>query len=148
MKILICYKTKGGATEKYAKWMAEALKADIKTYAELGRRFDFSAYDTVIVSSGTYMGLMPLNRFLKRNWKRLVDNKVVAVAVGAAPAEDNWSTWSYNRIPHKIREKIQYFKIMGEDPEGARKLQGSKYVSKVKKENIKEILAYLKKELI
>lgn len=140
MKSLICYKTKGGATKKYAEWIAEDLNSDILTFSDV-KKETFDNYDLVIVSSGTYAGLMPLNRFLKRHWKRLENKRVVVVAVGAAPADDPWSLRSYNRIPEKIRGKIKYFKLMGEDPEMSRPKD---YVPKVKKENIKPVLAAIK----
>lgn len=141
MKTLICYKTRGGATARYAEMLSKELEADVKQFSEVKKEC-FEDYDTIIVSSGTYAGLMPLTRFLKKYWKNLEPKKVVVVAVGAAPTDDPWSDFSYKRIPQKIREKIQYYKIMGEDPEAARPKD---YVSKVKKENLKPILAYLQK---
>lgn len=141
MKTLICYKTKHGATEQYAKWIAEATKGKLKRFDEIDRKFDFSPYDQIVVSSGTYASLMPLNRFLKRQWKKLEGKKVVVVAVGAAPADDSWSLRSYNYIPKNIQAKVKYFKIMGEVPENARPKD---YKTQVKKENLKEILDILK----
>ena len=76
MKSLICYKTKHGATEKYMHWLADAINAELKTFDEIDRKDNFSDYDVLVVSSGTYAGLMPLNRFLKRHWKNLEDKKV------------------------------------------------------------------------
>ncbi len=141
MKTLITYKTKGGATKKYMEWLAKDLDADIMTYDQVGRKFDFDKYNTIIVSSGTYMGLMPLNRFLKKNWKKLKGKQVIAIAVGAAPADDKWSKWSYERISHKIRDNIQYFKILGEIPVPAGE---EKKPTQVKKENLNEVLHYIK----
>lgn len=139
MKTLVCYKSKYGATEKYAKMLAAETSADLIEFGE-AKKDCFTDYDTIVISSGTYMGLMPLTKFLKKYWKRLQEKKVVVVAVGAAPADDNWSDFSYKRIPEKIRDRIKYYKIMGEDPEPARK-EG--YITKVKKENLKEIINFL-----
>lgn len=142
MTTAVFYKTKGGATEKYARWMAEGTEGKLIKFEEVGRNFDFGPYEQVIVSSGTYAGLMPLTRFLKKHWKQIAEKNVFVVAVGAAPADDKWSLWSYNRIPARIREKITYFKLMGEDPEAARP-EG--YVSKVKKENLEKVFESLNK---
>lgn len=139
MKTLICYKTKGGATQKYAQWLSEQTKGDLRKFDEI-KKDSFNGYERIIVSSGTYAGLMPLNRFIKKNWKNIQEKEVVVVAVGAAPADDKWSLWSYNRIPEKIRTKIKYFKVMGEDPENARP---ANYKSKVKKENLKPVFEVL-----
>lgn len=141
MKTLICYKSKHGATEQYAKWLAQETKADLKQFEDVPRGYKFEGYDTVVVSSGTYASLMPLNRFLKRHWKNLEPKKVVVFAVGAAPADDPWSARSYNWIPKKIQAKIKYFKILGEVPENARP---AGYKSQVKKENLTEIIKELK----
>lgn len=119
-------------------WLTDEVDADLKKFDQIPRRYDFSGYDLVVVSSGTYMGMMPLNRFLKRHWKRLQDKKVVVVAVGAAAPDDPWSIRSYNHIPEKIRNKIAYFKIAGEMPD---KNRPTNYVSPIKKENLKEIIA-------
>jgi menaquinone-dependent protoporphyrinogen IX oxidase len=137
MKTLIAYKSKYGTTEKYMKWLADDLGAEMKRFDEVNRAFDFSAYDLIIVSSGTYAGFMPLNRFLKRFWKTLQDKNVLAVAVGAALAEDSWSKRSYNKIPEKIRSQIKYIKILGEMPSKARPAD---YESCVKRENLDGVL--------
>lgn len=139
--MLICFKTKHGATERYMNWLAEEIGAELKNFKEITRKEDFSGYEIVVVSSGTYAGLMPLKRFLKKYWGKLQSKRLVVVAVGAAPAEDPWSLRSYNRIPEKIREKIKYFKIMGDTPQGARK---SDYVSPVVRANLKEVVDYIK----
>lgn len=137
MKNLICYKSKNGATEEYMNLLKSEISSDMKSFDEVSRKDDFSDYKTIIVSSGTYAGLMPLTRFLKKYWKKLQDKNIVVVAVGAAPADDKWSSWSYNRIPQKIREKIQYFKILGETPE---KTRPKGYKSPVNIENLKEVI--------
>jgi menaquinone-dependent protoporphyrinogen IX oxidase len=140
MKTLVAYKTKGGATKKYMDWLCKELKCESLTYNQIGRKFNFDEYQTIIVSSGTYMGLMPLNRFLKKNWKKIKDKHIVAIAVGAAPADDSWSNWSYNRISHRIRNHIKYFKILGDVP----REEGKNKPTKVKKEHLSEIIKYIK----
>jgi len=140
MKNLICYKTRFGATKKYMEWLAEAINADLRTFSETKGKDAFSNYDTIVVSSATYAGLMPLNHFLKKNWKHLQDKNVIVVAVGAAAADDPWSIKSYNRIPQKIRDKIKYFKIRGEDPDSSKKPD---YVSLVNKENLVPIIKFV-----
>jgi flavodoxin len=137
LKILICYKTKNGVTKKYMDWLAEAFDADVKIFDEVLKRYDFVDYDAVVVSSGTYAGFMPLNRFLKKHWKELDDKKVFVVAVGGLAADDSWSKWSYKRIPEKIRQKISYYKVMGDLPEPSRPVD---YKSPVKKENLDKII--------
>ena len=141
MKVLVCYTSKHGATEKYMQWLAETLHADLKRFDEIDRKYDFSDYDTVVVSSGTYASFMALNKFLKHHWKELQRKRVVVVAVGASPAEDPWSHKSYNRIPDHIRDGISYIKIMGETPEKARP---DDYQSPVVRENLDAVISLIK----
>jgi hypothetical protein len=140
MKTLICYKTKHGTTERYMRWLSERLDADLRSFEQIGRGFDFSPYETIVVSSGTYASFMPLTRFLKRNWSSLDGKEVVVVAVGAAPADDPWSLRSYQRIPERIRDKITYIKIAGEAPDKGRP-EG--YESPVKPENLDVVIEAL-----
>ncbi len=136
MKTLICFKSKHGTTEQYMEWLAEELDADLKSFDEIARGYDFSGYDMIVVSSGTYAGFMPLTKFLKRHWDALSSKKVIVVAVGAAPADDPWSLKSYNRIPEHIREHIQYTKILGEPAGAAKTNQSADYENPVKLENL------------
>ncbi len=137
MRVLICFKSKYGATGRYMRWLSEELGADIKTFDDIDRSYDFHDYDTVVVSSGTYAGFMSLNGFLKRHWNQLESKDVIAVAVGAAPADDPWSLRSYNRIPDRIREKIRYIKIIGDSAGSSRVAD---YQSPVKRENLDEVI--------
>ena len=137
MKTLITYQTRNGATEKYMNWLAGELNCDICKFEKTSRHFDFSPYDTVVVGSGTYAGFMPLKRYLKRHWEQLKGKKVVAVAVGAAPADDPWSIRSFKKIPEKIRNEITYFKLMGE----SLGKEAKEKPSDVKKEKLKPVLA-------
>lgn len=113
MSTLICYTSRRGATEQYMRWLAEDLGADVKKFSEVPRDYDFDGYDTIVVSSGTYASFMGLTGFLKRHWDALQGRDVVAVAVGAAPADDPWSRRSYESIPPYIREHIRYVKLKG-----------------------------------
>jgi menaquinone-dependent protoporphyrinogen IX oxidase len=137
MRVLICFKSKHGATERYMQWLSEELGADVRTFDDIDRKYDFHDYDTVVVSSGTYAGFMSLNRFLKRHWDQLESKNVIAVAVGAALADDPWSLKSYNRIPDKIRGKIRYIKIIGDSAGSSRVAD---YHSPVKRENLNEVI--------
>lgn len=140
MKTLICYTSKNGTTERYMRWLADDLQADIRTFGEIPRNYDFSGYDTVVVSSGTYIGFMKLTKFLKKRWNVLRFKKVVAVAVGAAPADDPWSIKSYERIPTEIRDGISYIKIVGEEPEKSRPTD---YESPVEHANLEPVMALI-----
>lgn len=113
MKTAIIYKTSTGSTKRYAKILAEQYGFDLLTFKEAEDK-GFDDYERYIVSSGTYAGRMPLTKFIKRNWDKLENKKIIALAVGVAPANNAWSKFSYKLIPGKIRDKVTYFKIPGQ----------------------------------
>ena len=112
MKSLILYRSYLGTTKKYALWLKEKIEADIATFYEVPDE-SLKKYDQIIVMSGTYAGQMPLVKFLKKKWPLIFQKKVVVIAVGAAPEDDEASLVAYHLIPQNIRNKISYFKIPG-----------------------------------
>ncbi len=135
MKTVIIYKTFLGTVKQYAKWLQTEIQSDLFKMNEIkGEKLD--NYDLFIIMSGTYVGMMPLIRYLKGNWSILKDKKVIAVAIGAAPPDDPWSIRSYKKIPENIRNKIKYFKLPGKI--------GKTEVEKVRKENLDQVIEYIK----
>ena len=133
MKVLIVYKSFLGSTKEYAEWLSQMVDGSAQRWKDV-KDSDLENSDVVVVSSGTYAGWMPLSRYLKKKWNLLRDKRVVVVAVGAAPAEAEWSVRSYDRIPKDIRESIEYFKIPGKAGDDS---------SNVKKENLNPIVSYI-----
>jgi menaquinone-dependent protoporphyrinogen IX oxidase len=134
MKILIIYRSAFGTTKQYAHWLAESTKAKIFKY-DISES-EIKSADIIIVMSGTYIGFMPLTKFIKNNWRILKNKNVIAVAVGMVDANHKDSKKSYMRIPCEIREKIKFFKLSGKI---------GKSLEKVNKENIKPIISFIKK---
>ena len=112
MKTAIIYYSLLGSTKKYAEWLNEKIEADFKRMSDL-KNNSLRKYDTLIIMSGTYAGQMPLTRYLKDNWNHLKGKKIIAIGIGAAPADDEKSIDSYNLIPEEIRKEIKYFKLPG-----------------------------------
>lgn len=86
MSGIILYKSKYGSTKKYAGWLAdetgfelvETDKADIRRVCQ---------YDTIILGGGVYASGIAGISFLKKNWERLKDKKVMVFVCGASPYE-------------------------------------------------------------
>lgn len=136
MKTLVTYKTYLGSSGKYAQWIADKIKGDTVVFSRAKNNL-LDEYEAIIIVSGTYAGQMPLVRFLKRHWNVLKNKQVIAIGVGAAPADDPWSLKSYNKIPEKIRGHIEYFKLPSSIEKKGRE--------SLKKSSINPILDYLKK---
>ena len=86
MSGIILYKSKYGATKKYAEWIAERTgfaciktdEADVKKLAE---------YDTVILGGGIYASGIAGLSFLKKNIDKLTGKKILVFCSGASPFE-------------------------------------------------------------
>ncbi len=130
MKTAIIYKTKTGSTKKYADWLAAAIDAKVMPFDQAAEA-DLSSFERLIVSSGTYAGRMPLTKFLKENWEKLEDKKIVILAVGAAPEDNWWSHISYRLIPAKIRKSSTYRKLPGDIGKSIKEEAAKKYLERV-----------------
>lgn len=136
MTTAIVYHSVFHATERYARWLGEALGAEV---LPMRKAKDLDRFDRIIVMSGTYASGMPLVGFLKKHWPRLRQKQVVAIAVGAAPADDPASKISYEHLPAEIREHITYAKIRGATP-FAKKEQWQQEITRA---NLDEVLQLL-----
>lgn len=84
---LILYRSKYGATEKYALWLKEAAgfdcietkKADAKTA---------QPYDTIVLMGGVYAGGVAGLDFLKKHFEALKGKRIFLFAVGASPYDE------------------------------------------------------------
>lgn len=136
MKTAIFYRSFNHGTEMYAKWLAEALHADLFSYS-WSNKGNFEGYDRVIVMSGVYMfRFMPLKGFLIKNWNQLKNKEVIAISCGAAPMETQFTINVHKRIPKNIRDHIKLLTLQGAVP-GAK---GEKQAREIRKENVDKLL--------
>ena len=137
MKIIVVYRSYLGMTKHYAQWLGEEFAADIVDFRKV-KNTTFDTYDIVIITSGTYAGKMPLVNFLKKYWEVLAHKKVIVMAVGIAPAEDEYSIKSYEMIPSEIRSRIRYFKVPGN-------MFGVKPTGEPSKERLEPVISYVQR---
>lgn len=109
-EVAIVYFSLLGSSRKYARWLGEALDADVLTFRK-ATDDRLQAYDSVVVCSGTFGGWMPLAGFLKKHWAVLAGKQVIALAVGSIPPEAPASQKVYEAIPPEIRDAIGYYKL-------------------------------------
>ena len=87
MNGIILYQSKYGATKKYAQWLSEATgfacietkKADIRQVAQ---------YDTIIFGGGVYASGVAWLSFLRKNYEKLKEKKLIIFCVGASPYDE------------------------------------------------------------
>ncbi len=81
-KTAVVLKSNYGTTEKYARWIAEDTKADLFESGQVKLEVLLS-YDTIVYCGGLYAGGMLGFRFIKKNYEKLKQKRLIVVAVGA-----------------------------------------------------------------
>nr|WP_312215200.1 flavodoxin domain-containing protein [Clostridioides sp.] len=84
LKTVVLYKSKYGATKKYANWLSEELSCDLieTDNARIDKLVD---YDCIIIGGGLYAAGIAGLSFIKKNYGKLQDKKIIVFAVGASP---------------------------------------------------------------
>lgn len=111
MKTIVVYKSKYGYTKRYAEWIAEELRCDIKEDAALG---DILGYDVIICGGGCYAGSINGARLLTKNLSRLSGKKLILFAVGSSlgAEKDMIPFWEKN-LTAEQRRTIAHFYLRG-----------------------------------
>ena len=86
-KVAVVFKSKYGSTEKYAKWIAEEVCADIFKVSEI-KADSLKEYDIIVYCGGLYAGGLLGFSFIKNNYRKFFDKKLIVVAVGATLKKD------------------------------------------------------------
>lgn len=80
-RTVVIYKSKYGATEQYAKWIAEELSCDL-VRAEDFKKKDFDKYDNIIYGGGLQDGGIKGFDLIKKSKLWIEGKKLVVFAVG------------------------------------------------------------------
>lgn len=80
-RTVVIYKSKYGATEQYARWIAEELECDLVRQEDFKAR-DFDKYDNIIFGGGLRAGGIKGFELIRKNRHRLAEKKVVVFVVG------------------------------------------------------------------
>ena len=114
MNGIIIYKSKYGATAKYAQWISEALKLPYLETDELDDH-DLDKFDLVILGTSVYVGKMLIKKWLKNNLKELGNKKIYLFVVCGTPLEQKEKLNSYvtASVPEEIRNKCDIFFLPG-----------------------------------
>ena len=80
-RTIVIYKTKYGATERYARWIGEELDCPVVPADDFNKK-DFDFYDNIIYGGGVHAGGLKGFDLIKKNMRRLEGKKIVTFAVG------------------------------------------------------------------
>ena len=111
--VVVIYKSKYGATKRYAEWIAEELKTKALDISEFDTA-SLKRYSTVIYGSSVHIGKIKGIDFLKNNWGVLSTKKVVMfVSTGASLVTLEQYQVIETSLPANLRKNIICFPLPG-----------------------------------
>ena len=112
-KIAVIYKSKYGATKRYAGWIALKLDADLYEVSDI-RRKDLKQYDTIIYGGPLYTGKIKGIKFITNNYEDIKEKKVSVFIVGMREFDEDYiNSILENNIPKEIADNIEIFYFRG-----------------------------------
>lgn len=112
-KTVVVFKSKYGSTEKYAKWIAEDVSSDIFKVSEITIS-KLKEYDTIVYCGGLYVGGILGFNYIKKNYFKLHDKKLIVVAVGATLKKvDAIEEVKNNNLTEEMLGKVEFFLLRG-----------------------------------
>lgn len=143
-KIILYYKSKYGATKKYAEYISSKLNCEMKD-AISATDEEISQYDTIIYGGGVYAGAIIGSNFLNSHEAILKDKKVIIFTVGLTEYDEYNSVEPLLRknVPQSLLKDLFSFNFFG-SLEPAKLKFMEKMLVKSMINNIKNKAAYLK----
>lgn len=99
---IVIYKSKYGASEKYAGWISESVGFELSPVSKI-KTEDLSEYETVILCGGIYASGISGLSFLRKNFGRLKEKRLAVFCVGASPYNEK----SFDEIKkHNMKDML------------------------------------------
>lgn len=112
-KVAVVYKSKYGSTEKYAKWIAEDICADIFKVSEI-KADKLEEFDTIVYCGGLYVGGILGFSFIKNNYSKFGNKRLIVVAVGATLKKDEAiEEIKARNLTDEMKNNVQFFLLRG-----------------------------------
>lgn len=111
---VVIYKSRYGSTKKYARWIAEEIKADLFERPEIEAK-KLAEYDIVIYGGGLYAGGIAGVSIITKNYNILKDKKIIVFTVGLASTdkEEVFHPIIEKNFPEEMRRNIKFFHLRG-----------------------------------
>ena len=112
-KIAVIYKSKYGATKRYAGWIALKLDADLYEVSDI-RRKDLKAYDTIIYGGPLYIEKIKGIKFIINNYEYIKYKKLSVFMVGMREFDEDYiNSILEDNIPKQVINNIKTFYFRG-----------------------------------
>lgn len=112
-KVAVIYKSKYGATKRYAGWIALKLDADLYELSDISKN-DLKQYDRIIYGGPLYRGKIKGIKFITNNYDNIKDKKISLFMVGMKSFEESYiNTTLINNIDQEIINNIDVFYFRG-----------------------------------
>lgn len=112
-KVAVIYKSKYGATKRYAGWIALKLDADLYELSDISKN-DLKQYDRIIYGGPLYRGKIKGIKFITNNYDNIKDKKISLFMVGIKSFEESYiNTTLINNIDQEIINNIDVFYFRG-----------------------------------
>lgn len=112
-KVAVIYKSKYGATKRYAGWIALKLDADLYELSDISKN-DLKKYDRIIYGGPLYRGKIKGIKFITNNYDNIKDKKISLFMVGIKNFEESYiNTTLLNNIDQEIINNIDVFYFRG-----------------------------------
>jgi flavodoxin len=112
-KIAVIYKSKYGSTERYARWIAEEAGADLFKTSEVSPA-KLNGYDVLVFGGGLYAVNLLGITFIKNNYEKFKDKKLVVFSVGAAPeSQKALDSVKDKNFSTEMQRNIRFFHLRG-----------------------------------
>lgn len=115
-KTVVVYKSKYGATKKYAEWIASELKADVFEFSTIASD-KLQEYSTIVFGGGVYAGSINGIKIISKNINELKDKNIVIFTCGMAnpknEAEIKGIKENLNVVFAEMKNSVSFFHLRG-----------------------------------
>lgn len=112
-KVAVIYKSKYGATKRYAGWIALKLDADLYEVSDIGKN-DLKEYDTIIYGGSIYNEKIKGVKFITSSYKNIKDKIIYVFMVGIKSFDEKYINYVLEKsIPKDILSNIDTFYFRG-----------------------------------
>ena len=115
MNTIVIYKSKYGATKKYAEWIAEALSCEMID-AKSVKAADLLKYDTIIYGGGLYAEVINGVSLITKNFEALKEKNLIVFSTAITPLSYREYYDKYvieKNFKPEMLKKIKIFNFMG-----------------------------------